>query len=112
MAYLCNCDDSELNCHSSVANETCTSVTWNYNMGESCMPVSYTLQGFYLEDVRSGNLDHPRVEFQAMSPTFAFPTSSFQQESILLRAFAANPGGGICEMSNFYNFTTILEYGA
>lgn len=59
----------------------------------------------------SGDLDHPRVEFQSMSPTFAFSTSHFIENTMLFSVIATSSGNRVCSRSNYYNFTNILENG-
>lgn len=112
---LSNCDSLDFNYNLFNVGPWCTNLAWNY-IGQSCRPASYTLQGFQLIDVTSGQLNSPQVTFSSQSATFTLSASEVATENsnLYFRIIALDSQGRVCNavtLTKFYNFTMLFHNG-
>ena len=107
-APLCKCDRLDFDYHSFDPGQDCTTISWRY-VGQTCTPVTYTLQAFELRALTSRQYTSPRLSLDSSSPVFSFPTDAFRDrdEDLHFTVKAVNAGGAICNphgLSEFISF--------
>ena len=69
----------------------------------------FTLQGFKSEKVISNDLLVPEFSLNSTSTTFTLPIS--EEGNLQYRVLGMEASGRICDMTTFFNFTSLLVNG-
>ena len=112
-APCCICSGLEFNYNYLNISGNCLSLSWSYER-HSCVPATFTLQGFQLQDVSPDMLDAPRVLFTSSFPTFTVTISHIVTERLYFRIIAKDENGYSCDntsLTEFYDFSVLLQNG-